>query len=364
MLIELRKIATGWQFKSEANLEAFVYAHLPALLKLTPIQQQYSVNGQICDLLCIDEQRRLTVIELKNGEDRYIIQQLTRYYAALQTTRPFAEQIDYSQPIQLIAIAPSFHRDNYTDRQYSTLTVRLLQFTLSETEQGFFFRLMEVDGDFGTAIRVPTQAATPSELPSPPRLLLNWLNKVPSAQTALLQLRQRLLSFDQRMQEQTSTGCITYGRGQNKLCAEIRFDSQRNSPALFLWLPHRIRQLDAKTFTARMRIWLDGSTVTALGHVPKGMGRMVSFREWEAGTIRPLNKILPRYKDERERFFADARYRQSFITQNKFLCFSAHYRSGLALPFERYCKYTQQPALSNQLDALVDLALKTWLNRL
>lgn len=61
------------------------------------------------------------VLELKNGEDRYIVQQLTRYYDALREEKPFNEKIDYEQPIVLIAITPSFHKDNFTDRKYHLL---------------------------------------------------------------------------------------------------------------------------------------------------------------------------------------------------------------------------------------------------
>lgn len=366
MQVELRQTAAGWQFKSEVNLEHFVWSNLPNLLQLTPLQQQYFVKGQVCDLLGVDAQRRLTVIELKNSEDRYIVQQLTRYYAALREVQPFTEQVDYQQSIQLIAIAPSFHRDNYTDRHYSTLSIRFLQFVLSGNSQDLYLRLMEVDGDFGTAIQIPTQPTAASEIPSPPRVLLNILNKSSApTQAVLLQLRQRILSFDGRMQEQTSMGCVSYGRGKGKPCAEIRFDPQRNCPVLFLWLPLQLQGLNRKRFTARMRIWtVDWATVSDLGHVPKGLGKMVSLREWEELTVRPLNKALPRQKILKEQYFNSEDYRKRLVERNKFLGYDASYRSGIALSFERYRQYTGQPTLPAQLNAVVEVALQTWLNRL
>jgi RecB family endonuclease NucS len=44
----------------------------------------------VCDILAIDAQHQLHILELKNSEDRYLIQQLTRYYANLQEVKPFA----------------------------------------------------------------------------------------------------------------------------------------------------------------------------------------------------------------------------------------------------------------------------------
>ena len=69
-------------------------------------------------IVAIDENKRLVVLELKNCEDRYIVQQLTRYYDALLEEKAFNEEIDYGQPVRLVAIAPSFHKDNFTDRKY------------------------------------------------------------------------------------------------------------------------------------------------------------------------------------------------------------------------------------------------------
>ncbi|NES03910.1 MAG: hypothetical protein F6K22_14290 [Okeania sp. SIO2F4] len=49
---------------------------------------------------------------MKNIEDRGIVQQLTRYYDALLDEKPFSDKVDYQQPARLVAITPSFHRDN------------------------------------------------------------------------------------------------------------------------------------------------------------------------------------------------------------------------------------------------------------
>jgi RecB family endonuclease NucS len=101
----LRKTGTGWEFVSEEALEDFVEAHLENLLDLTIVKRQYIVSEQRCDIIAVDGDRSLTVLELKNGEDRYIVQQLTRYYHALLETKPFADRVNYDRPVRLIAIA-------------------------------------------------------------------------------------------------------------------------------------------------------------------------------------------------------------------------------------------------------------------
>lgn len=76
----LRKTGESWEFASEAALEDFIWQNLQQLLGFTPLQRQYAVKGEVCDILALDDQKQLVILELKNAEDRYVIQQLTRYY--------------------------------------------------------------------------------------------------------------------------------------------------------------------------------------------------------------------------------------------------------------------------------------------
>ncbi|NEQ47591.1 MAG: DUF91 domain-containing protein [Leptolyngbya sp. SIOISBB] len=59
------------------------------LLGLKVIAQQRPINGQICDLVAVSETGQFIILELKNQEDRYIVQQLTRYFDAFIEERPF-----------------------------------------------------------------------------------------------------------------------------------------------------------------------------------------------------------------------------------------------------------------------------------
>jgi len=131
----LQKSADRWAFASERALEDFVYDNLESLLDLKPLIRQHNLAGEICDILAIAPSRQLTILELKNTEDRGIVQQLTRYYSTVREAKPFAEQVDYEQPIRLMAIAPSFHRHNWIDREHSTLQLEFCQFEIIGTQE-------------------------------------------------------------------------------------------------------------------------------------------------------------------------------------------------------------------------------------
>jgi RecB family endonuclease NucS len=55
------------EFKSETELENFVFIHLDRLLNLSPIARQYRIGTEICDVLATDSKKRLSIIELKNS---------------------------------------------------------------------------------------------------------------------------------------------------------------------------------------------------------------------------------------------------------------------------------------------------------
>lgn len=50
--------------------------------------------------MAIDADQQLAVIELKNVEDRYVIQQLTRYYDAFKQEQSFQIEVDWERPIR------------------------------------------------------------------------------------------------------------------------------------------------------------------------------------------------------------------------------------------------------------------------
>ena len=280
----LRKTADRWDFESELALENFVWVNIEELFGLTPLVRQYCSNGEFCDILALDKQRRLVIIELKNSEDRYIVQQLTRYYDSIIKEKPFQSQVDYQQPIGLIAITPSFHRHNLVDRIYSKLDFQFLTFNIIPVEAKFYISLTNIDSSEVLKAKIPYQQISylklNQELPSPPQILLETLGAYSKEdQQAILMIRHKLISFDERMLETATAKLIQYGRGKSKLCAEFYFDKKQGDLVLFLWLP-LWRHL--KPAIGRHRIWTDWKTVLYIAHIPEGLGRAKPEPEWKA----------------------------------------------------------------------------------
>ena len=276
--IEMALIQTGavWQFENEFELEELLWHNLSKLLNLKPFKRQFSVRGQFCDILAIADNRQLVIIELKNVEDRYVVQQLTRYYDALVKEQPFGDEVDWQKPIRLIAIAPSFHSDTVIDCTYNTLNIELLRFDFEERDQELYLRVIESSSEVAS-MPVPSSLKTPPAevaIAGPPRKLLNWLSDSPEAEfQGMMGVREQLLGFDKRIKEVVEPQAIIYGKGKTKPCAEIRRQnvgvsskSPKWMPRLFLWLP----DLDGNSRILRMIIGSDESWkhVEAVGYCP------------------------------------------------------------------------------------------------
>lgn len=281
--VSLRKTGSGWEFESETVLEDFVLANLQQLLGLTPLKRQYRVSGQICDIVAVDENKRLVVLELKNGEDRYIVQQLTRYYDALLEEKAFNAEIDYEQPVRLVAIAPNFHKDNFTDRKYHKLFLEFLQFKIIQTSKNFYLQLEDIDNSKVSKVDLFYQERDSAEnIPTPPRALLNLLSKGNNdAREVLLQIRDKILSFDQRMKETSVSGVISYGKGKSKPCAEIRILSFSKKPGLILWLPNPQRRFNQNRNGRMIIITTDWNKVSSINYMPKGTTYTKDWWEFE-----------------------------------------------------------------------------------
>ncbi len=287
--VALHKTPSGWGFISEAALEKFIWANLRQVFGLTPLKQQHISNGEICDILAVDDDKGLVVLELKNVQDRYLIQQLTRYYANLLEEKPFSQEVDYSRSARLIAIAPSYHRHNLIDQEYSQLNFELLQFSILKDEEGFHFLLQELGQDFNSKKHLipyqPIEASALEGVPEPPELLIKWLgNCTKEEQEGFLKVRSKVLACNRRMKEIVDKRIIQYGSGKTKLCAEICFQQKSQKPVLFLWLPTPNTYLwrdFKKPIVGRLRVWTNGQTISHVGHIPEGFGKMKTSLEWE-----------------------------------------------------------------------------------
>lgn len=238
----LQKTTDSWAFGSERALENFVYDNLEVLLGLVPLKRQYNLTGEICDILAIAPSRQLVILELKNTEDRSIVQQITRYYRAIREAQPFAEQVDYGQPIRLMAIAPSFHRHNWIDHEHSTLAFEFCQFEIVRGRTiGLSFQLHNHTTNQHHALPISHDPADVYDisdyLPDPPSTLNTLLRKVAKEEgDRLLVIRHQILSFDERIKEIVASPGVKYGKGQTR-CAEIRPGKHSEPIDLWLYLP-------------------------------------------------------------------------------------------------------------------------------
>lgn len=269
----------GWAFPSETTLEKFVWENLSEFLNIEKLAQQYVCNGERCDILGLRKNGQLVIVELKNVEDRYIIQQLTRYYANLLEDKPFSDQIDYSLPVELIAIAPNYHRHNLIDQEYSRLDFELLNFVLKVKRDTIYFVLRDQQQNTifeKSVLYTPVVVETVEGVADPPQKLLTWLsNCTPEEQRGFLKVRSEILSCNPRMKEVLERNYILYQRTKTKICAEIRFHRKSQKPILFLQLPtYLIDQYgqinQKKPFYRRWRMYTDECNIVAKGLVKEG----------------------------------------------------------------------------------------------
>jgi RecB family endonuclease NucS len=332
----LKKSGDKWGFDSEKALEDFVYDNLNNLLGLTNLKRQYYLNGEKTDILAIDEDRRLVLLELKNEQDRHIIQQLTRYYASLREEKPFQSRVDFSKPIRLIAIAPSFHKHSLIEREYNQLVFEFWKFEVTQENNNLYFLLENVDT--GEVIKEEITAhdkdayKLSENLPEPPKALQNILGKgTDDAKKRLLEIRERILGFHEQIQEITATGLIMYGRGKTKICAEINVDTGGDFPCASLIDTEPYESLYSSL--KRPFLWL----YLPIIHMGRpAVGRMrIRTNDWK--NIASINYIPPGKKSSRA----------SYNFHN----------------FKQYMELTEATNQSDQLDVLIDIALETWLKR-
>jgi Predicted nuclease of the RecB family len=295
----LKKSGNKWGFGSEKALEDFVYDNLDCLFGLTPLNRQHTVNGEVCDILAVDESKQLVVQELKNEADKGLIQQLTRYYSNLIQFKPYDREIDYIKPIRLIAIAPSFHKQNLIDIKYSQLSFELFKFDVIQEEDNFLVKFTNIDtGQVFSAEFQHSQQDVwdiAANLPEPPKALYNIMAECTAEhQGKVLKIREQILCFHEKIQEITASGVVKYGRGTTKICAEIRHSSSSkmyqadssNYPGLYLNLPIPDKQsVSYRQPLGRMQILADElQNVIFVGYIPqgkRGVSSVYKFQDFE-----------------------------------------------------------------------------------
>ncbi|WP_008315640.1 endonuclease NucS domain-containing protein [Leptolyngbya sp. PCC 6406] len=254
-----------FEFADESALEDFIWNNIKRLFRLTPIRRQHHVSGNYCDILAVSETGSIAIIELKNSEDRYVVQQITRYYNELLVQKPYSDKIDYQQPIDLIVISPNFHKDNFTDKQYSKLNLSFIEFKLSG-ELELYFDAQDVDSGVSCRAEVPFLISQGKEniieVPSIPRSFNTGLSRCEYIDSyLLLAAREKIIKFDNRIKEiQLSSGDFLYGKGKTKPCAQIRFrkkkivETSRDMLDFGLWLPIALYSFDVRSRVTRVML--------------------------------------------------------------------------------------------------------------
>ncbi|OCQ90320.1 endonuclease NucS [Limnothrix sp. PR1529] len=249
-----------WQFESEATFERLLWQNLEEWLNFQPLARQLRMCGEPCDIIARSPKGKPVILELKNEEDRYVVQQLTRYYHNFLEERPDLPDLDTSKSPRLVAITPSLHRHNFIDRLYHRLTVELWTFHIRKQHDQFLLELVSWETpdakstiqtiDLTPHIQLPT-AAEPDPLS---QLDKNWKSILSKRseidQKNLLAIRDYILSFSPKLGEVVTPSTATYGqmRSKTNLCESeerllARFEQLPldKAPRLFLYLPSIVK---------------------------------------------------------------------------------------------------------------------------
>jgi hypothetical protein len=240
------------RFESEQDLESYIEDRFEDIFPgLTLLSRQYTSQNQRCDLICTKKSnKQLVIIELKNQIDRYIIAQLIRYRKALLLEQPFVGLLDYSLPIELIAIAPKFHEDNYTEKEACKFeeNIHLLTFNIELQNETSKFKILGQEHDINFPICGLLDANT--NFPTQNHLLTPeigfFASRLSESHTNcdrdFLLLHSLFMRQPMVKHWMTNSKKILYstGKGENsKKLAEITNTSR--GIYLYLWLPSRVK---------------------------------------------------------------------------------------------------------------------------
>lgn len=347
------------EFETERHLEWFFWDTVLAQIGLQPLKTQYTCREGRCDILAKGSENQLVIIELKNTQDPHVIDQITAYFDALKEEQPFAEQVDYSKPIELYTVCPT-----YTDRiesiiKYHQLDFTLLSYTVKSYEKGFIFQLYQwLTGTEVARREIPAETAslTTYNIPSPPKLFVDLLGKCSEDEKQwVLKIRDQIYQFSEKLNykiyEQVDGKWIRFERNKQNSIAEVGWDSKRDTLAIYIWLPfttvsgrlHIGRECrDTFKRTAMMRLWVVDEIVKYVGFIKNGRKSwlVVTSEELQNGTFTKPTKL------------------QKSMDTNKY------YWNGLAMPTQLYLKMMGISENSESLKTFVELALEHSIQRI
>ena len=252
----LQQVDGEWKFTSEAALEQCLWENLERCVGYRPIAQQLRVLGEYCDIVAVDAEGTPIIIELKNAEDRYVVQQLTRYYDNLINSSLELLGVDLSRRPKLIAVAPTFHRHNFIDRKYSTLPIQFVELLIEEEDNQFFLKLIDVDKRIfiGAYIELYQVSAIQRKKSLydrfSPQLRKLLLTQSDSYADWIISVRNQTLELHESMGEAVTSSTITFGQKRGKktlctsekrLCIRIEKLTQPDKFRIFAYLPATVK---------------------------------------------------------------------------------------------------------------------------
>jgi hypothetical protein len=360
------------KFHSEIDLEDYIESYFDQIFPgLILLKHQHSVQMQRCDLLCCTRSlKQAVIIELKNEEDRYIVSQLIRYRKAILSGKPFAEQIDYSLPVKLIAIAPHFHEDNYTDKEASKFEHDLcfLQFKLENHNNSGKFILSGESYDIPYLIFGLSDTASLTELniSSLTGFAPNFASNLPQEYRQDFIALRTLFLAQPKVKEMVSGSYqkILYGTGDgqnHKKLAEIT--NTTKGLYLYLWLP-TLTKRNIKIPIARFGL------VCTQGISPLSRSSTVEWVVCTQDTIniknKPENSSFSFTRDGMLKWSRSKSYlaQASLGIDNTFLLL-IYLLKGITIDDESFHENLQwwesiKTQTPNDLGWFIDLAIKAW----
>jgi len=343
------------EFETERHLEWFFWHTVLPKIGLKPLKSQYICKEGICDILAKGTENQLVIIELKNTQDSHVLAQITAYFDALIKEQPFSDQVDYTKPIDLYTVCPSYRERTESTLKYHKLKFTLFSYSVKSSGESFIFTLHEWLTKAEVTqieISIATQISPDIKLPDPPKAFVDVLGKCSDSEKQwMIQVRDQIYQFAQslnyKIYEKPNGKWTRFERNKQNPIAEIGWESKRDSLAAYLWLPFmtvngqlNIRRSDSYKRTAMMRLWIVDEVVQYIGYIEnqRKSWLIVTDEEIQTGKFTKPTKL----------------HRKG----------DSAYWKGLAMPTDIYLELMGFSDCSHSLNAFVQLALDHSLQRL
>jgi hypothetical protein len=353
-------------------LEDYLWHRLTDLWGFLPLQRQSPIPKPFHDILALDGDRLVAII-LKRAEDYWVGYQALTYAQVLLQKRLFSDRVNYEQPIRVLVISPGYHSE--TKHQCESAPAEIEFWKISCPTQTGPWLLELIDGDYPVQHTLNLNEPVPltEDQPSVDRTLPRKTKKLqqllaqahPVAQVGIETIWQALMSAHPSMMEFTYRDGVRIGLGKSCPCFEVMEDAERQTIALFLWLPFKMSYgTRQEASIVRVRIWTDWQRVTDIGYVPDGLGQKLTFAEFRAGVVKPMKRALG-YRSY-NRYFTDPVWRKVVADEqearyNRHPWADAKYE--YALTVVQYEKLMNISLLDNCLMTFVNSSLQNYLRQ-